>query len=393
MAHNLDKLMGYIDKKFGGKSGSSTSLIFDPNAAVTSISSGSVIVDSVGGYGGLAVRGRLTEIIGMEHSGKTTLCLQTCATAQKKEEGIVLYMDYEQTFDLDYASALGVDLNFENFLVVQPRTAEQGEMILDEAFRLHGKDIALVVIDSVAACRPAALVSKEAEANAKVGAHASYWTNFSFKLTELASTYNTAILLTNQIRVKIETGYMAGASVTSTGGAAGVTMAKDFTTTGGQALRHNISVRYLLRHSGSIKEKVSDPVTGEILDQEVANWITVRNLKNKVRAPFRQIKAVVRYGKGFDDTLPIIDKLKEAGIINRTGSWFEYQSSNEMNSFRCNGETALLSQIKSNVSLFNELKDVYVKLSMDISDASDMNEVSNSEDVYGDSVQGGIELS
>lgn len=368
MAHNLDKLMNFIEKKFSGRSGRSSSLIFDPNVPVTSISSGSVIVDSVGGYGGLAVRGRLTEIIGMEHSGKTTMCLQTCATAQSRKDGIILYMDYEQTFDLDYAKALGVDLNYEDFLVVQPRTAEQGEMILDEAFKLHGSDIALVVIDSVAACRPENLVSKDAEANAKVGAHASYWTGFSFKLMELASMHNTAILLTNQIRVKIETGYMAGASVTSTGGAAGVNMAKDFTTTGGQALRHNISVRYLLKHSGSIKEKISDPVTGEILDQEVANWITVRNLKNKVRAPYHQIKAVVRYGKGFDDTLPILNRLKDVGVISRTGSWYEYQSNNPSNSFRCNGEVALLNQIKGNASLFDELRDLYLKLSMEMDD-------------------------
>src|SRR5690348_8291317 len=84
------------------------------------ISTGSINLDKATGIGGIP-RGRLTEIVGPESSGKTTIATHILVNAQKL--GKVAIIDIEQTYDFKYAEALG--LNLSDVFFAQPEYGEQ----------------------------------------------------------------------------------------------------------------------------------------------------------------------------------------------------------------------------------------------------------------------------
>ena len=116
----LDTALTQIERSFGkgaimrmGAEGGPT--------AIEAIATGAINLDAAIGIGGMP-RGRISEIYGPESSGKTTICLQVIANAQKSG-GIAAFIDAEHALDVGYARKLGVDV--DNLLVSQPDTGEQ----------------------------------------------------------------------------------------------------------------------------------------------------------------------------------------------------------------------------------------------------------------------------
>ncbi|MFP4600609.1 MAG: ATPase domain-containing protein, partial [Persicimonas sp.] len=141
----LEMTVDAIEKQFG--KGSIMRLGDDDHMVEVEnpISTGSISLDAALGVGGLP-RGRVVEIYGPESSGKTTLTLHAIASAQK-QGGVAAFVDAEHALDVQYAKALGVDI--EELLVSQPDTGEQALEIVDMLVRSNAIDI--LVIDSVAA--------------------------------------------------------------------------------------------------------------------------------------------------------------------------------------------------------------------------------------------------
>lgn len=98
----------------------------------------------------------MVEICGPESSGKTTLCLQVVAEAQKLG-GTCAYIDAENALDPVYAQKLGVHV--DHLLISQPDTGEQALEICDMLVRSGGIDV--IVVDSVAALVPKAEIEGE----------------------------------------------------------------------------------------------------------------------------------------------------------------------------------------------------------------------------------------
>ena len=144
--HELEAVLKEISKQYG--EGTVMMLGESPTMDIDTISTGSLSLDIATGIGGYPL-GRIIEIYGPESSGKTTLAIHAVAEAQKI--GLkAAYIDAENAFDREYASALGVDVNRLYF--AQP---DCGEDCLDIATKLisSGK-IGICVIDSVAALIP-----------------------------------------------------------------------------------------------------------------------------------------------------------------------------------------------------------------------------------------------
>ncbi len=286
----LDAALSQIERSFG--KGSIMRLGQNKAVEIGTVSTGSIGLDIALGIGGLP-RGRIIEVYGPESSGKTTLALHTIAEAQKNG-GICAFVDAEHALDPVYARKLGV--NLDDLLISQPDTGEQALEITDTLVRSGAIDV--LVVDSVAALTPRAEIEGEM-GDSLPGMQARLMSQALRKLTASISKSNTMVIFINQIRMKI-----------------GVMFGNPETTTGGNALKFYASVRLDIRRIGAIKER----------DEVVGNQTRVKVVKNKLAPPFKQVEFDIMYGEGVSKMGELIDLGVKAGIVEKSGAWFSYDS-------------------------------------------------------------------
>jgi len=286
---NLDVAMKMLEKQYG------KGVIFKMNSAPLQadvIPTGSMLLDKALGVGGIP-RGRITEIYGPESAGKTSLALHIIAEAQK-QGGKALFIDAEHAMDLKYAKNIGV--NVDELLISQPDSGEQALEILETMVR--SGEISVIVVDSVAALTPQAEIDGDM-GSSHMGLHARLMSQAMRKLTAIISKSKTAVIFTNQIRMKI-----------------GIMFGNPETTTGGNALKFYASIRLEIRRMKKIEDKF-----GEFIGNEVK----IKVVKNKLSAPFKEINTAILFGKGIFKAAELLNIYIEKGEIQKNGSWFKYK--------------------------------------------------------------------
>ena len=284
----LDKALGDITKRYGD--GSIMRLGEAHHMEVEAIPTGALSLDLALGIGGIP-RGRITEIYGPESSGKTTICQHIVAEAQRLG-GTCAYIDMEHALDPAYAARCGVDV--DSLLISQPDMGEQALEITETLVRSGAVDV--IVIDSVAALVPRAEIEGDM-GDSPMGMQARLMSQALRKLSGAIKQTNTAVIFTNQLRLKI-----------------GVMFGNPETTTGGMALKFYASVRLDVRRVQAIK------LGAEIIGSRTR----VRVVKNKVAAPFRTTEFDIMYNEGISKAGDLLDLATTLEIVTKRGSFFAY---------------------------------------------------------------------
>ena len=284
----LETTLAQIQKRYG--EGAIMKLGQAEHLNVEVVSTGSLGLDIALGVGGIP-RGRVTEIFGPEASGKTTLCQHVIAEAQKMG-GVAAFIDVEHALDPPYAARCGVDV--DSLYISQPDTGEQALEIAEALIRSGAVDV--VVIDSVAALVPQAEIEGDM-GDATMGRQARLMSQALRKLSGAIKSSNTAMIFTNQLRMKI-----------------GVMFGNPETTTGGRALKFYSSVRLDLRRIQSLKSK------GEVIGSRVR----ARVKKNKVAPPFKVAEFDIMYDRGISREGEVLDLGVDHDVITKRGSFYSY---------------------------------------------------------------------
>lgn len=309
---NLEKALLEINKKFGKNS---VMVLGDKNPnKVNCISTGSLQLDKILG-GGIAI-GRISEVVGTEGVGKTSICLQIAAQCQKAG-GVVAYVDVENAVDLNYAKTLGVDVS--TLVFSQPSSAEQALDIVDELVK--SKEIKLIIIDSVAALSPQAELDGEMS-DMTIGLLARLMGKALRKITASVNQTNCAVIFINQLRSNIG-GY-----------------GNPDTTPGGRALKYAASQRIDMRKKTAIKEGAT--VTGNI--------VKIKIIKNKICPPMQVVELPLIFGKGFASGDEVIDLAIEFEFIEKAGAWFTTPDG-----MRFQGKANVKNYYEENPDLLKEL--------------------------------------
>lgn len=241
--------------------------------------------------GGGFPRGQMIHVYGPEGCGKTTL-MEHITAAIQKQAGKVLYLDVENSLDLNQAKALGIDTSVLGYIKKVP----SGEVALDMIEKaIRANLYQCIIVDSIAALTPAEIINGSNQ-DATIGVKARMISKALEKLNNAAVNADTIIIFVNQLRANIQTGY-------------GV---RPFTTPGGKALPFFANVNIYMQKIGPVKD-------GDI---QIGQQVKIRVEKNKIAPPMKDVICNLVYGQGFRRDMDLILSAKDRGIIALKGSWY-----------------------------------------------------------------------
>ena len=263
------------------------------------ISTGSTILDlavSNKPDGGLAA-GRITEINGLEGSGKSLIGAHALAATQKKG-GLAVYIDTESAVSSEFLQAIGIDT--ENMLYVHLETVEEIfdtiETIVAKIRESDKDKLVTILVDSLAAASTKVEMDSDFDKDGWATAKAIVISKAMRKITQLIARQRVCLIFTNQLRQKL-----------------GVMFGDPWTTSGGKALPFHSSTRIRLKNVGQIKDTKKNTIGIKIRAQVI---------KNRLGPPLRSADFSLYFDKGIDDFGSWLEVLKGHKLIKQAGAWY-----------------------------------------------------------------------
>ena len=304
------------------------------------ISTGSSILDlaiSNRKNGGLPV-GRITELTGLEASGKSLLAAHLLANTQKKG-GLAVYIDTENAMNEDFAKCIGIDVS--KMLYIQLETVEDIFEVIENIItkvRESDKDrLVTIVVDSVAAATTKVEQADDFDQTGWATQKAIILSKAMRKITQMIGRQRICLIFTNQLRVKL-----------------GAMFGDPYTTSGGKAIGFHASCRLRLKAAGQIKVKVNGK------DQVIGIKTKAQVVKNRMGPPLRTAEFNILFDSGIDDYGSWLQIMKDAKLVAQAGAWYTYtdELTGEIIKFQSKEfESKILNDPERKDRLYNQICD------------------------------------
>ena len=258
------------------------------------VSTGSTMLDlaiSNKPNGGIAV-GRITEINGLESSGKSLIGAHLLAETQKKG-GVAVYIDTEPAVSTEFLEAIGLDV--ESMLYLHLETVEDIFSAIEEIVakvRESDKDrLVTILVDSLAAATTKVELEAEFDKDGWATAKAIIISKAMRKITQMIGRQRVALVFTNQLRQKL-----------------GVMVGDPWTTSGGKALPFHSSTRIRLKNVGQIKDTKKNTIGMKMRAQVI---------KNRLGPPMRHADFELYFESGIDDDGSWLHVMKDHKLVKQ----------------------------------------------------------------------------
>ena len=277
-------------------------------------------------YGGIPI-GKITEFYGEEHGGKTTTALDIVANYQHMQDARdVLYVDAENTLDVEWARKLGVGV--EKLIIMQPKSQSAEEIFQIICDAIETDEIGLWVLDSIGVLLSQQEWDKTLE-DKTYGGISKPLTQFSKRVESLMARHRCTGIGINQMREVIGSQFPMQ------------------TTPGGKAWKHCCAVRMQFSRGKFIDEKGNELTRGA--ENPAGNIVMMSMTKNKTCPPNRRVGQYrLNYHDGIDYLKDLVDVALRFGIIDQRGAWY---SINDIET----GEV-LVDKIQGQANVYKEIE-------------------------------------
>jgi recombination protein RecA len=309
------------------------------------VSTGSPMLDlaiSNRPHGGLPV-GRITEITGLEGSGKSLLAAHAIADTQQKG-GLGVYIDTENALNQEFLEAIGVDI--KKMLYVPLETVEDIfeaiDSIIESVRAADGdkKKLVTIVVDSVAGASTKVEISADYDQAGYATQKAIIISKAMRKVTNLIGRERISLIFTNQLRTRL-----------------GVSFGDPWTTSGGKAIAFHSSCRLRLKQMGQLKAKVGG------VEQVVGIKTRAQVIKNRMGPPLRSVDYDIYFDSGIDNYGSWLEMMKTYKLVNQSGAWYTYvnKTTGEEIKFQAkNFEETLTSDPELKETIYQQICETYI---------------------------------
>ena len=253
-------------------------------------------------YGGFPV-GRVSEITGLEQSGKSLLAAHALLNTQKKG-GLAVYIDTENAIATEYLSAIG--LNLKDMLYIPLETVEDIfetiDVITDKVRSSDKNRLVTIVVDSIAGASTKTEMAADFDKDGYATAKALIISKALRKITNLIGRERICLIITNQLRQKLNA----------------PAFSDPWTTPGGKSIPFHASVRSRLSSIGAIKAK------REGRDEIIGSRVKAKLVKNRCGPPLRECEYEVYFDSGIDDYSSWLTTMKEHNLVSQSGAWYQW---------------------------------------------------------------------
>jgi len=309
--------------------------------------------------GGLPV-GRITEITGLEGSGKSLVAAHSIADTQKRG-GLGVYIDTENALNQEFLEAIGVDL--KKMLYVPLETVEDIfeaiDSIIDSVRKSDKKKLVTIVVDSVAGASTKVEISADYDQAGFATQKAIIISKAMRKITNLIGRERITLIFTNQLRTRM-----------------GVSFGDPWTTSGGKAIAFHSSCRIRLKQMGQLKAKVGG------IDQVVGIKTRAQVIKNRMGPPLRSIDYDIYFDSGIDNLGSWLEMMKAYKLANQSGAWYTWtdKETGEEIKFQAKNFPELL-QTRADIKekIYNEICDSYILSYKEASDEANTDNIELSD--------------